>query len=171
MLEFFYQGKFECGKNLRVSLFPYPKEAPECPLYGAERKIFSGLLHLGHTFRTYIQNYIQKLHFNPHQNYIRITLELRQNYFPRHPLPASMPIIIPFRNYISNTHQTSIGLAPFTYLSTRPFARSLTYLPHPCLHPHSQAFYHIIITFRTYIKITFIFHRVTYFVLTFLFTL
>ena len=104
MLEFFSWKKFECGKNLRVSLFPYPKEAPQCPLYGAERKIFSGLLHLGHTFRTHIQNYIQKLHFNPHQNYIRITLELlsapplacvyaHQNYIRLAYLLIRLPIV------------------------------------------------------------------------------
>lgn len=38
-----------------VSLNPYPKEPPKHPLYGAERKIFWGLiLHLEHTFTTYI---------------------------------------------------------------------------------------------------------------------
>lgn len=73
MLEFFSWKKFECGKNLRVSHSPYPKGPPKHPLYGAESKNFSGLLHLEHTFRTYIQNYIQKLHFNSHQNYIHFS--------------------------------------------------------------------------------------------------
>ena len=51
---FFSWKKFDFGKNLRVSPFPYPKEPPKHPLYGAESKNFRGLLHLGHTFRTYI---------------------------------------------------------------------------------------------------------------------
>lgn len=143
-------------------------------------------------FRAY---YIQDIHWGTHFIYIQ---NIHQNYthFTFAPLLASTSIIIPFRNYISNTHQTSIRLAPFTYLSTRPFAHSpiaphkitpilftfrnyisirirITFIPHlhPCLHLHSQAFYHIIITFRTYIRITFLFHRVTYFAFAFLFTL
>ena len=66
MLEFFSWKKFECGKNLRVSLIPYPKRPPKHPLYGTESKNFRGLLHLGHTFITYILltfiTYIYKLH-------------------------------------------------------------------------------------------------------------
>ena len=50
----FYKKKFDFGKNLRVSPFPYPKEPPKHPLYGAESKNFWGLLHLGHTFTTHI---------------------------------------------------------------------------------------------------------------------
>lgn len=138
MVDFFSWKKFECGKNLRVSLFPYPKEAPECPLYRAESKKISGLLHLGHTFRTYIQNYIQKLHFNPHQNYIRITLEL----LSAHPLLVSMPIIITFRNYIPTYIRITLDLP------TRSFACLL----HHLLYAHPQTFYHIIITFRIHIQ-------------------
>ena len=151
MLEFFSWKKFEYGKNLCVSHSPYPKDAPECPLYRAESKKVSGLLHLGHTFRTYIQNYIQKLHFNPHQNYIRIT-------FPRHPLPASMPIIITFKNYISNIHQNYIRLAyPLIRLPTTSFTlRSLidilshyNYIQNTHLELHSNTHYnYIIITLR-----------------------
>ena len=70
MLDFFSWKKFDFGKNLRVSPFPYPKEPPKHPLYGAESKNFRGLLHLGHTFTTHILlhlehtfiNYIYKLH-------------------------------------------------------------------------------------------------------------
>ena len=62
----FYKKKFDFGKNLRVSHFPYPKEPPKHPLYGAESKNFRGLLHLGHTFTTHIlftfRTYIYKLH-------------------------------------------------------------------------------------------------------------
>ena len=66
MLEFFSWEKFEYGKNLRVSHSPYPKGPPKHPLYGTESKNFWGLLHLEHTFRTYIlltfRNYTYKLH-------------------------------------------------------------------------------------------------------------
>lgn len=149
MLEFFSWKKFECGKNLRVSLFPYPKEAPECPLYGPEKFFSRGLLHLGHTlghsfylhlehtFRITFRNYIS--------TYIRIISIPRPRFCPHlHPLEL---------------HQTT----PFTYL---PIVRLLRHTKF-----HSQAFYHIIITFRTYIRITFIFHQITYLALTFLFTL
>ena len=54
MLDFFSWEKFDFGKNLRVSHFPYPKEPPKRPLYGTENKNFRGLLHLGHTFTTHI---------------------------------------------------------------------------------------------------------------------
>ena len=73
MVEFFSWKKFECGKNLRVSLNPYPKEAPEGPLYGPEGTQGESLLHLEHTFRTYISNIHLEITF---QSYIRITLEL-----------------------------------------------------------------------------------------------
>lgn len=65
-VEFFSWKKFDFGENLRVSHSPYPKEPPRHPLYGAESKIFSGLLHLEHTFRTYILftfiTYIYNIH-------------------------------------------------------------------------------------------------------------
>lgn len=148
-------------KFARIPLSLPKRGSGVSPIWPRE-KFFKGPItfrtHIGapilFTFRTYIQNI--------HQNYTHFTFA---------PLLASTSIIIPFRNYISNTHQTSIGLAPFTHLSTHSLARSFTYLPHSCLHPHSQAFYHIIITFRTYIRITFLFHQITYLALTFLFTL
>lgn len=144
-------------KFSHIPLSPTQKRLRSVP-YMARRKIFQGAY------------YIQDTHWGTHFIYIQnIHLELHLEITFQHTLE-----LYPFRVHALAhiyTHQTSIGLAPFTHLSTHSLARSLTYLPHPCLHLHSQAFYHIIITFRTYIRITFIFHQITYLALTFLFTL
>ena len=153
MLEFFSWKKFECGKNLRVSLFPYPKGPPKRPLYGAESKKFSGLLHLGHTFRTYIQNYIYNIHLEiTFPTHIRITLDLprsfaRSSTYSSTTLHKIPPILFTFRTYIRITLN----------LSTRSFACLL----HHLLYAHPQTFYHIIITFRTYIQNYILTHIIT----------
>ena len=127
-------------------------------------------IHLEHTLelhpfyiralaRIYIHyNSIQKLHFQH-------TLDFHQA------CPVHLLVHRPFAHSPIAPHKITPILFTFrNYISIRI---RITFIPHlhPCLHLHSQAFYHIIITFRTYIRITFIFHRVTYFAFAFLFTL
>lgn len=128
MVEFFSWKKFECGKNLRVSLNPYPKEAPECPLYDPEGTQRESLLHLEHTFRTHIQNihfkhtfrnYISNIHLEiTFQTYIRITLELHAAYPPVY---LSTPyILFTFINYIYNLHQNYIRITAYSHIGVPP---------------------------------------------------
>ena len=115
MAEFFSWKKFEYGKNLCVSLIPYPKEAPECPLYGPEGTQGESLLHLEHTFKTYIQNIHLEITF---QTYIRITLELHATYPSVY---LSTPyILFTFINYIYNLHQNYIRITACPRIGVSP---------------------------------------------------
>lgn len=149
-------------KFARIPLSLPKRGSGVSPIWGGKKNFFGPITfrtHIGapilFTFRTYIQNYIQKLHFNIHQTapftylstrslarsfthlprrtklhsfylHLEHTLEVHQNYFPRHPLPASMPIIITFRNYISNIHQNYIS---FIYSLIRLPTTSFTLRP------------------------------------------
>lgn len=83
--------------------------------------------HILFTFITYIQNYIQKLHFNIHQNYIHSASTL---------LPTFTHIRLPF----------GLPRSP-----TCPPARSLIHLLH---HTKSHPFYlHLEITFQSALEL------------------
>ena len=110
MLKFFSWEKFEYGKNLCVSLIPYPKEPPKHPLYGAESKIFWGLLHLEHTFRTHILftfiTYIYKLHLQ--LTFCRPSVPRSTAGFSLFSPTMSLPSIrITFINYTYNSTYNS----------------------------------------------------------------
>ena len=121
MLEFFSWKKFEYGKNLCVSLNPYPKEPPKHPLYGAESKIFSGLLHLEHTFRTYIL-FTFRTHIRiTFINYIyRLLFKCPPTIQTPTPTPTTRsPNLLTFINYIYNYIYNLLApsIASFPFLS------------------------------------------------------
>lgn len=124
---------------------------------------FQHTLDLPHSFTypplahppTHLPHYIK---FHPFYLHLEHTLEVHQNYFPRHPLPASMPIIITFRNYISNIHQNYISFIyslirlPTTSFTLRPPIDVLShynYIQNTHLELHSNTHQnYIIITLR-----------------------